>query len=107
MEYIETGEIFLVLVDAEGGCAEYGFKPLVQFEILVVYESVHIWIVLPQLCLGKTPKNTHTDTQKRALRRLLEELHERYPKALIVGHHDLDPMKMCPCFDVVSEYMFN
>lgn len=56
---------------------------------------------------GKTPKDTRTEAQKHALKRLLEELHERYPKALIVGHHDLNPMKMCPCFDVASEYMFN
>lgn len=51
---------------------------------------------------GKTPKDTRTEAQKRALKRLLEELHERYPKALIVGHHDLDPTKACPCFDVVN-----
>lgn len=56
---------------------------------------------------GKTPADTRTEEQKRALRLLLGELHKRYPKALIVGHHDLDPMKTCPCFDVVSEYMFN
>lgn len=51
---------------------------------------------------GKTPKDTRTEAQKHALKRLLEELHERYPKALIVGHHDLDPTKACPCFDVVN-----
>lgn len=53
---------------------------------------------------GKTPKDTRTEAQKRALERLLKELHERYPKALIVGHHDLNPMKACPCFNVVKEY---
>lgn len=52
---------------------------------------------------GKTPKDTRTEAQKRALKRLLKELHERYPKALIVGHHDLDPTKACPCFKVVKE----
>ena len=37
--------------------------------------------------------------------RLLEELHERYPRAVIVGHHDLNPHKDCPCIiDVASEY---
>ncbi|MBO4964324.1 MAG: N-acetylmuramoyl-L-alanine amidase [Prevotella sp.] len=51
---------------------------------------------------GKTPKDTRTEAQKRALRRLLKELHERYPKALIVGHHDLDPTKACPCFEVTN-----
>lgn len=51
---------------------------------------------------GKTPCDTRTEAQKRALRMLLEELHGRYPKALIVGHHDLDPTKACPCFKVRS-----
>lgn len=49
---------------------------------------------------GKTPKDTRTKAQKRALRTLLEDLHKRYPKALIVGHHDLNPTKACPCFSV-------
>ena len=40
-----------------------------------------------------------------ALRQLLEDLHRRYQRALIVGHHDLDPTKDCPCIkDVVAEY---
>lgn len=53
---------------------------------------------------GKTTEDTRTEAQKRALRMLLKELHGRYPKALIVGHRDMDPMKACPCFDVLSEY---
>lgn len=54
---------------------------------------------------GKTPCDTRTPAQKRALRSLLEDLHKRYPKALIVGHCDLDPMKPhCPGFDAVGEY---
>ena len=53
---------------------------------------------------GKTPKDTRTEEQKRALRMLLEDLHKRYPKALIVGHCDLDPKKpCCPGFDVINE----
>lgn len=53
---------------------------------------------------GKTPMDTRTEAQKEALRRLLAKLKKRYPKALIVGHHDLNPQKACPCFDVVGEY---
>ena len=54
---------------------------------------------------GKTPQDTRTDKQKRALRMIIETLHNRYPKALIVGHSDLDHKKPhCPGFDVVSEY---
>lgn len=53
---------------------------------------------------GKTPADTRTEKQKIALKKLLCKLHKRYPKALIVGHHDLNPMKACPCFDAASEY---
>ena len=50
------------------------------------------------------PDDTRTPEQKSALRALLEDLHRRYPQALIVGHHDLNPEKKCPCFDAVKEY---
>ena len=34
-----------------------------------------------------------------------EELHGRYPRAVIVGHHDLNPSKDCPCIpNVAHEY---
>ena len=49
--------------------------------------------------------DTRTPEQKVALRKLLEELHEQFPKAMIVGHHDLNPGKKCPCYDVVTEYI--
>lgn len=50
------------------------------------------------------PADTRTDAQRIALRGLLERLHRNYPNALIVGHRDLDPQKVCPCFDVANEY---
>ena len=51
------------------------------------------------------PADTRTHEQKAAMRQLLEDLHRRYPRALIVGHHDLDPTKSCPCIkDVAGEY---
>ena len=49
------------------------------------------------------PADTRTEAQRQALRQLLLELKQRYPRALIVGHHDLNPMKACPCFDA-AEY---
>ncbi len=53
---------------------------------------------------GTTPCDTRTPAQKAALRKLLGDLHRRYPKALIVGHCDLDPRKPhCPGFDVIKE----
>ena len=50
------------------------------------------------------PADTRTLAQKLAMLQLLEVLHRKYPKALIVGHHDLNPHKDCPCFDPVKEY---
>ena len=52
------------------------------------------------------PDDTRTAEQKASLRRLLEDLHRRYPRAIIVGHHDLDPKKACPCIpNVAREYV--
>lgn len=48
--------------------------------------------------------DTRTAAQRASLRKLLSTLHRRYPKALVVGHRDLDPQKACPCFHVVAEY---
>ena len=43
--------------------------------------------------------------QKAALRWLLRQLRRAYPRALIVGHHDLNPQKACPCIEnVAREY---
>jgi N-acetyl-anhydromuramyl-L-alanine amidase AmpD len=51
------------------------------------------------------PADTRTLEQKLAMLHLLEVLHRRYPKALILGHHDLNPQKACPCIpDVAHEY---
>jgi N-acetyl-anhydromuramyl-L-alanine amidase AmpD len=51
------------------------------------------------------PADTRTAEQKTSLRRLLENLHQRYPHALIVGHHDLNPHKDCPCIpNVIGEF---
>ena len=51
------------------------------------------------------PADTRTEAQKASLRQLLEDLHRRDPRALIVGHHDLNPLKACPCiYNVAREY---
>lgn len=50
------------------------------------------------------PMDTRTLKQKSALRALLRELRTVLPRALIVGHRDLNPRKACPCFDAVKEY---
>lgn len=44
--------------------------------------------------------DTRTEAQRKALKSLVERMHRLFPKALIVGHHDLNPRKACPCFKV-------
>ena len=50
------------------------------------------------------PDDTRTAAQKATMRQLLEDLHKRYPRALIVGHRDLSHDRDCPCFDAVKAY---
>ena len=48
--------------------------------------------------------DTRTEEQKVTLRKLVARMHEMFPRAVIVGHRDLNPEKGCPCFDAVEEY---
>lgn len=50
------------------------------------------------------PADTRTPQQKKALRELLQQLHEQFPKAVIAGHNVFNPMKACPCFNAMREY---
>ena len=62
-------------------------------------------------------KDTRTPEQKVALRKLIDELRLRFPKARVLGHRDTSPdkngngkieqwewLKDCPCFDAKAEY---
>ena len=66
--------------------------------------------------LGKAA-DTRPPAQRQSLRALMEDLHRRYPQAIILGHRDLSPdldgngkieprewVKQCPCLDTVLEY---
>ena len=46
------------------------------------------------------PKDTRTKAQREALKRYVEDFHARFPQVRIVGHHELNPGKACPSFDV-------
>lgn len=46
------------------------------------------------------PENNFTQRQMQSLRDLCLFLVEQYPKAMIVGHNDLDSGKTCPNFPV-------
>jgi len=51
------------------------------------------------------PKDTRTKAQKEALIKLLKELRELYPDAVIQGHRDfVGVKKACPCFNAKEEY---
>ena len=50
------------------------------------------------------PADTRTEAQKQTMLSLLRELKGRYPRAIIVGHNTLNPLKACPCFNVFKEF---
>lgn len=49
------------------------------------------------------PKDTRTQAQREALRRLLTDLKRRFPHARITGHREF-AAKACPSFDAATEY---
>ncbi len=51
-----------------------------------------------------TACDTRTPLQKAALSGLIGELRRLFPRAGVVGHRDLNPAKLCPCFDAIKEY---
>ena len=67
------------------------------------YNSVSRHIVYVGGCdkAGK-PRDTRTATQREALKRYVQDFHGRFPQIRIVGHHDLNPGKACPSFDVAA-----
>ena len=65
------------------------------------YNSISRHIVYVGGCdkAGK-PKDTRTEAQREALKHYVEDFHARFPQVKIVGHHELNPGKACPSFDV-------
>lgn len=67
------------------------------------YNSISRHIVYVGGCdSAMKPKDSRTPEQREALKRYVEDFHERFPRIRIVGHHDLNPGKACPSFDVES-----
>ena len=65
------------------------------------YNSVSRHIVYVGGCDNHlAPKDTRTEAQREALKRYVEDFHARFPQVKIVGHHELNPGKACPSFDV-------
>ena len=65
------------------------------------YNSISRHIVYVGGCdKAGRPKDTRTEAQRGALKRYVEDFHARFPQVKIVGHHELNPGKACPSFDV-------
>lgn len=47
-----------------------------------------------------TPRDTRTADQRRSMGRWIRRFRTSHPDVRIVGHHDLNPGKSCPSFDV-------
>lgn len=48
---------------------------------------------------GKTPRDTRTPSQLKAMEAYVKDFHHRFPDVRIVGHNEL-AAKACPSFDV-------
>lgn len=48
---------------------------------------------------GKTPKDTRTAGQLKALEEYVKDFHNRFPEVKIIGHNQI-AAKACPSFDV-------
>ena len=84
----------------------FGFGPPGTFKpfTMMHFAPILLCILAVYFVWKKREWFRNTEAQRQALRRLLKELKERYPRALIVGHRNLNPLKACPCFDAVKEY---
>ena len=87
------------------GTVQHG-RPMWKVGAHVVHHNKHSIGICYEggLNSASEPEDTRTPEQVRALRELVERYHAYFPDAVIVGHHDLDSSKPCPCFDAVSEY---
>ena len=48
--------------------------------------------------------DTRNEAQKESLLKLIKELKEKYPGAIVYGHKDFTNKKLCPSFDAKKEY---
>ena len=53
----------------------------------------------------RKPVDNRTAAQKKSLLKLLKELKQKFPNAMIQGHRDFPNVKKaCPCFNAKNEY---
>lgn len=101
--WIGIGYHFVILTD---GTIQNG-RPLEAIGSHVLgYNDDSVGICL----IGGTDRNgksvdNFTEKQKESLKKLLDWLKSKYPKAKVLGHRDFPGVaKDCPCFDVQSWY---
>ena len=65
------------------------------------YNSVSRHVVYAGGCArdGKTPKDTRTPAQLKAMEAYVKDFHKRFPGVRIIGHNEV-AAKACPSFDV-------
>jgi hypothetical protein len=65
------------------------------------YNSVsrHVVYVGGVAADGKTPKDTRTKEQLKAMEDYVKDFHSRFPEVRIIGHREI-AAKICPSFDV-------
>ena len=65
------------------------------------YNSIsrHIVYVGGVAADGKTPEDTRTPGQLKALEDYVKDFHRRFPRVRIIGHNEI-ATKACPSFDV-------
>lgn len=65
------------------------------------YNAVSRHVVYAGGCArdGKTPKDTRTQAQLRAMEAYVKDFHKRFPGVRIIGHNEV-AAKACPSFDV-------
>ena len=56
--------------------------------------------------LTRKYEDNRTAEQKVVVHEVLTMMHAELPEARIVGHHDLNPGKACPCYDARREYAY-
>lgn len=65
------------------------------------YNAVSRHVVYAGGCArdGKTPKDTRTPVQLKAMEAYVKDFHKRFPGVCIIGHNEV-AAKACPSFDV-------
>jgi len=66
--------------------------------------SIHIAYTGGIDATTRRPADTRTEAQKTRLLKLVKMLRNRYGNLPVVGHHDLNKNKACPCYDARTEY---